>query len=136
MTKPLLYFFIAAGIFLSGCGESLNLVESDYTIKITGTNNLKFKGNYSFPGFNSIGIPLNIEGAVPAEYKGRGVTALCMFRKSEALGTLKVEIFKDKTIVAEKETVDQFGIITLGKPLELNSTIDIVIEKIMNFLRM
>ena len=137
MNKVLPFFIISAVILFSGCGLSLNSIESDYTIKISGTVGTKFKGNYSIPGSGSIGIPTNVEGVIPFEYKGRGVSALCMFRKTEAvMGTLKVEIFKDKTIVAASETAAPLGVVTIGKTIDQNSIINTVIGKLLEMLKL
>ncbi len=137
MNKALPSIIIAAAVFFSGCGLNLNSIESDYTIKISGTAGTKFKGNYSIPGSGSIGIPTNVEGVIPFEYKGRGVSALCMFRKTETtIGILKVEIFKDKTVVAASETAAPLGVVTIGKTIDQNSIINTVIGKLLEMIKL
>ncbi len=137
MNRTLPSFIIIAVVFFSGCGLNLNTIESDYFIKISGTHGTKFKGNYSIPGSRSIGIPTNVEGVIPVEYKGRGVSALCMFRKTEsAPGTLKVEIFKDKSVVAASETSAPLGVVTIGKTIDQNSIINNVIGKLLEMIKL
>lgn len=118
-------------IFLFGCGEGLKGMESDYTIKISGSDKLQFSGHYTIAGTGAIPKPVEVKGGVPLEYKGKGMAAACVFRKTTADGTMKVEIMKGQEIVSSSETAAPFGIITLGKIPDGQSIINQLIGKIL-----
>lgn len=132
--KKLLYIAIISIPLISGCGESLKLIESDYLIKVTGTPGVNFKGNYTLPG-TSI-KPMQVNGTVPAEYKGKGITVVCVFRKTDAKGTLKVEIIKDKTVVDSSETSEPFGVVTMGKVPNQEGVINMIIGRLLDVLKL
>lgn len=129
--KRFILFFLLGSIFFFGCSEGLKGVEADYTIKVTGSDNLQFSGHYTIAGTGKIPGPVEVKGTVPAEYKGKGVAAACVFRKTLAEGTLKVEILKGKDAVASAETAAPYGIITLGKMPDKNSIINQILGKIL-----
>jgi hypothetical protein len=118
-------------LFLIGCGDSLKGVESSYAIKVSGSENLTFSGHYTFVGTSEIPKPVNAEGKVPAEYTGKGVAAVCVIRKTEAGGTLKVEITQGDKVIATSETAEPYGIISLGKIPEKTSIINQILGKIL-----
>jgi hypothetical protein len=118
-------------IFLLGCSEGLKGVESDYTIKVTGSEQLQFSGHYAIVGTGAIPNPVSVKGIVPAEYKGKGVTAACVIRKTTTEGNLKVEILKGQRVVSSSEVATPFGIITLGKIPDAESIINQIIGKIL-----
>jgi hypothetical protein len=125
------YLSIILGVFLLyGCGDGLKGIETDYAIKITGSDKLKFSGHYSFVGMGSVPKPVNIEGAVPAEYSGKGIAAVCVFRKTTAEGTMKVEILKEGKVVSASETAVPYGVISLGKAPDQESIINQILKKI------
>jgi thioredoxin reductase len=130
MKRSILYFLLGI-IFLVGCSEGLKGVESDYTIKVTGANQLQFSGHYTIAGTGAMPKPVQVTGAAPAEYKGKGVAAACVFRKTSAEGTLKVEIMRGQEIVSSMETAAPYGIITLGKMPDKNSIINQILGKIL-----
>jgi hypothetical protein len=130
MKRSVLYFLLCI-IFLFGCSEGLKGVESDYTIKVTGSDQLQFSGHYTIVGTGSMPKPVQVNGAVPMEYKGNGIAAACVIRKTSAEGTLKVEILKGQAVVSSMETAAPYGIITLGKILDKGSIIDQIIGKIL-----
>ncbi|MCX5857621.1 MAG: hypothetical protein NTZ57_06900 [Deltaproteobacteria bacterium] len=129
--KKILLCLVMALILFSGCGDSIKVMESPFTIKVTGSDKLKFSGHYSFAGTGGLPKPVNVEGTVPAEYKGNGLAALCMIRKTTVEGSLKVEIFKDDKVVSTSETTQPYGIISLGKIPETKSIINQVLGKIL-----
>lgn len=129
--KKILLYLTAVLILFYGCGDKAKEVETSYTIKVTGTENLKVSGHYSFVGLAGVPKPVNIEGAVPLEYKGKGVAAVCVFRKKTADGTLKVEILKDEKVAAMSETTQPFGIVSLGKIPDTNSIINKILGMIL-----
>lgn len=118
-------------ISLYGCADGLKDVETSYTVKVTGSEKLKFSGHYSFVGVGGVPRPVSIEAVVPAEYKGKGVGAVCVFRKTTAEGTLKVEILKDGKVVSTSETEQPFGVVSLGKVPDTNSIINKILGMIL-----
>jgi hypothetical protein len=129
--KRSILFFLFGIIFLFGCSEGLKDVESDYTIKVTGSDRLQFSGHYTIAGKGAIPKPVQVKGTVPMEYKGKGVAAACVFHKTTADGTMKVEILKGQSVVSSSETAAPFGIITLGKILDGESIINQILKKIL-----
>jgi len=130
MKRSIIYVLLGI-IFLFGCSEGLKGVESDYTIKVTGADQLQFSGHYTIANTGQIPKPVQVKGAVPSEYKGKGVAAACVFRKMSTEGTLKVEILKRQEVIASSETVAPYGIITLGKMPDKDSIINQIIGKIL-----
>jgi hypothetical protein len=130
MKRSMLYFLLGI-IFLFGCSEGLKGVESDYTIKVTGSDQLQFSGHYTIAGTGSIPRPVQVKGSIPMEYKGNGIAAACVFRKTSAEGTLKVEILKGQAVVSSMETTAPYGIITMGKMPDKGSIINQILGKIL-----
>jgi hypothetical protein len=131
--KKSLFIAIISILLISGCGESLKLIESDYQIKVTGTPGVNFKGTYTLPG-SSI-KPVQVNGTVPAEYKVKGITVICIFNKTVAKGTLKLEILKDKKVIDASETSEPFGIVTIGKLPNQEGIINIIIGRLLDLLK-
>lgn len=116
-------------LFLAGCGL-LNDANSDFTIKLSGTEGLEFSGHYSIVGTKALPEPINAHGVIPWEYNGRGAIVLCNFRKLTEKGSLKVEILKDGELISESETRIPYGFVSLKTPIpEKNTIIAQVIEK-------
>jgi hypothetical protein len=130
MKRSKLYFILLI-ILLFGCSEGLKGVESDYTIKITGGEQLPFSGHYTIAGTGAMPKPVQITGKAPAEYTGKGLAAACVIRKTTVEGTLKVEILHGKEVVSTAETAAPYGIITLGKIPDTNSIINQILGKIL-----
>ena len=113
-----LFILLLIGILpLWGCGDALKSVESDVTVKVSGTEGLTFTGYYSIVATGSSPIPINVKGSIPAEYQGKGVMGLCLFQKASVDGSLKVQILKDGKVAAEGETAAPEGVVTLKTPL-------------------
>jgi hypothetical protein len=129
--KRYIIYFLLGFIFLFGCSEGLKGVESDYTIKVTGSDKLQISGHYTIAGTGAMPKPVQVTGSVPAEYKGKGVAAACVFRKTSVEGTLKVEILNGQAVVASSETTAPYGIITLGKIPDTQSIINQILGKIL-----
>ena len=119
-------------IILGGCAEIYKAVESDFVIKVSGTKDLKFNGHYSFVAAGSTPVPQNVEGTVPIEYQGKGVMALCLFRKTTIEGSLKVEIFKGEKMLIGGETVVPYGVVSLKTPVP--GTDNIIIQILKKFI--
>lgn len=122
--KKMLLCLTMALLLLYGCENSLKEMESSYTVKVTGSENLKVSGHYSFVGMGEIPKQVQVEAVVPVEYKGKGVAAVCIFRKMTTGGTLKVEILKEEKVVSTSETTQPFGIVSLGKIPDTDSIIN------------
>jgi len=116
MKKFVLIISILLLLILSGCGDTFKGVESDLEIKISGTPDMRISGHYAFVSTGEVPRPNNVEGTVPAQYKGKGITALCLFRKTSNEGSLKVEIFRDGKVIAASETQSPMGIVSLSTP--------------------
>ena len=127
------YWFglIMVCMILYGCADGLKDMEASYTVKVTGTGQMKFSGHYTFASTTGLQKPAYVEGIVPAEYKGKGIAAVCVFRKTTAEGTLKVSILKDDKIISEAETAEPFGIISQGKAPDANSIINRILGIIL-----
>ena len=134
MTKLI---FLCSILFLclllpAGCDLSKD-TSSDFTIKVYGTEGLKFSGHYSIVGTRTLPEPVNAHGVIPMEYRGRGTIALCNFRKLTDEGSLKVEILKDGKIISESETSISYGFVSLKTPIpEKNTIITQIVRKILN----
>ena len=124
------FLFLLIGIPLFfGCSPGLKDLESNFTIKISGTTGLKFKGHYAIAATISNPDLQNVEGTVPAQYQGKGVMALCLFRNTSPAGLLKVEILKDEKAVALAQSAVPYGVVSLKTPLPGKDTILIKILK-------
>ncbi len=124
MTKSILHCFVACLCFLAlaNCGL-LKDTNSDFIIRVSGTEGLRFSGHYSLVGTKELPEPVHAHAIIPGEYKGKGVTALCSFRKLTEKGTLKVEILKDGKMVSESETSVPYGFVSLKAPMPEKNTI-------------
>jgi hypothetical protein len=124
MTKFIWNCFVLCLCFLSlaNCGL-LKETTSDFTIRVSGTEGLKFSGHYSLVGTKALPEPVHAHAAIPGEYKGKGVMALCSFRKLTEMGSLKVEILKDGKVMSEAETRTPFGYVSLKTPMPEKNTI-------------
>jgi hypothetical protein len=134
MKKIILIVLLA--MIAVGCSKKLKQLESEYTIRVTGSSDVAFKGNYSFPSADSLSKPINIEGVVPAEFTGRGVTALCMFRKTVPDGTLKIELMKDNTLIRSSETSAPYGLVSISNLPDKESFYNMVLGKIFDMLKL
>ena len=132
MKKTLFICLILFCMLLYGCADGLKDMEASYTVKITGTEKLKFSGYYYFISTaGGVPKPIHVEAVIPAEYKGKGMAAVCVFRKNTAEGALKVEILKDGKVESTSETTQPMGVITLGKVPDRNSIINKIIGIIL-----
>ena len=118
-------------VLLYGCSDGLKDLETAYTVRVTGSGQLKFSGHYTFAGTANLRKPVHVDGVVPAEYRGKGLAAACVFRKTTAEGNLKVEILKDGKVISEAETAQPFGIISLGKVSDADSIINKILGMIL-----
>ena len=103
---------VAVLLILPGCtkDDRAALKRSEYTIRVSGTPGLRFSANVG--GASLIDGPSgqSFEGTVPAEYKMVGTVVGCTFQKLAQYGTLRVQIIRDGTVVAQSETSDPHGV--------------------------
>jgi hypothetical protein len=124
MTKLILHYSILflCLLLLTGCDLSKD-INSDFTIRVCGTEGLKFSGHYSIVGTRTLPEPVNAHGAIPMEYRGRGGLAICSFRKLAKEGSLRVEILKNGIVISESETSITYGLVSLKTPIPEKNTI-------------
>ena len=95
-----------------------------YTIKVTGTAELYFTGEYQVNfydydvdtgAWDYIPNLHDVEGQVPAEYTFQGMVAGGMFQKQTGDGTLlKAEIWKDGVLQDSASTTDPWGAVMVA----------------------
>ena len=100
-------------VLITGCGKTA-LTEAEYTIRIAGTDGLKFSGSYMQVGSSGSSESQSIEGTVPAEYTIKGAIASVVFQKKERNGTLRVEIVRDGKVVKSAETSAEYGVVSIA----------------------
>jgi hypothetical protein len=125
----LLLLLMSTALILSGCSDGLLGMGSDFTIKVDGTEGLKFKGHFAITETPANPNLRNVEGKVPAQYKGKGLMALCLFRKTAPAGSLKVEIIKGEKVVTQGETLIPYGVVSLKTPIPGSDNLIIQILK-------
>ena len=115
--KSLIFVLLLVGVIaLVGCGGTPTKIEY-YTIKVTGTEGLRFAGNYggAVPGGGK--SEQSVEGVVPAEYTVQGPSntiVYCSFIKQAEDGTLNVQIFKNGELATQSGTAAPFGSVVLA----------------------
>ena len=113
--KESVLYLITITILLIGCSEGWRGAASSYTIRITGSDQIAFQGNYTIAKTGSIPRSVQVTGKTPMEYTGKGVALACVISKSTSESIpLKVEILSEKEVLETAETKDPYGIITLG----------------------
>ena len=100
-------------VLLEGC---VGLVNSDFTIQVTGTSGLKFSGNHMTTTTSGGSTGESVEGTVPATFKVSGNIVSCVFQKQSEDGRLKVSIIKGGQVVSESETTAAYGIASAATP--------------------
>ena len=100
-------------------GELLKTLTSTYTIKVDGTAELNFSGEYmvmttDYDPENRVASfssdPILVEGQVPKQYTVTDVISVAgMFQKQTEEGTLRVEIWKGGVLIDSAETTDPWG---------------------------
>jgi hypothetical protein len=98
--------------------EVLKGLTSTYTIKVDGTAELNFSGEYmvvttAYDAENRVAFssdPISVEGQVPKQYIVTDATAVAgMFQKQTEEGTLRVEIWRGGVLIDSAETTDPWG---------------------------
>lgn len=120
---------IGIPLFFVGCADGLKGMGSNFTIKVSGTPGLNFKGHYAISATVSNPNLQNVAGTLPTQYEGKGLMALCLFRKTAPAGSLKVEILKGEKLVAQGETLIPYGVVSLKTAIPGTDNIFIQILK-------
>jgi hypothetical protein len=99
---------LLVGLFIcSGCHTGL--VESNFTIKVSGTSGLEFSGHYMTVTAGGVSTLKSVEGKVPDQYSVRGSIVSCTFQKKTKRGILSIQIIKDGKVVSASETNVAYG---------------------------
>ena len=102
---------LLVGIFIcSGC--STGLVESKFTIKVSGTSGLEFSGHYMTVTAGRISTSKVVEGKVPDQYSVSGNIVSCTIQKKTKSGILSIQIIKDDKVVSASETTIAYGAVS------------------------
>jgi hypothetical protein len=104
--KGLISFIVVLSFLLGGCGgedkpkaDASRKGDSEFVIRITGTDGLRFEGYHSVVTSKGDSISNDIEGIVPAEYhpSEKGIVGICHATKTSEPGTLRIEVEKTAT---------------------------------------
>ena len=94
--------FLLACFLFTSCSGIGN--ESDYTIRVSGTNGLGYNGTYMTLSSDGSSASRLVEGTVPAQYTVRGYIVSVVFQKQTEAGLLKVEILSNGSVIKSAET--------------------------------
>ncbi len=106
MNKFAMLLLVGLSICL-GCSTSSG--ESNFTIKVSGTNGLEFSGHYMTLTAGRISASKVVEGKVPDQYSVSGNIVSCTIQKKTEKGILNVQVIKDGKIVSTSETTVAYG---------------------------
>lgn len=131
------FLLLVASVFaFSGCTDAP--VESDFTVKISGTSGLvtdttglefadtgglqwtgtrsgvEFGGSCMAVKAGGSTTSTTVQGVAPAEYSVRGTIVSCALQKKTKRGNLRVEIIKGDKIVSESETTAEYGVVSVA----------------------
>lgn len=110
----LLLMLCFAALFV-GCSAPA-MTDTDFIVKVTGTEGLKFNGSYMITTTEGKSESKSVEGTVPAEYTMKGNIVSVSFQKQAEAGDLKVEILQGDKVVAQSETSAAYGVVTVATP--------------------
>ena len=83
---------------------------------LTGSDSVKFSGNYMTLTASGSSTSQSVEGTVPATYKTTGSIVSCEFQNQGEYGWLDVTITKDGAWVAQATTSAAYGIVSAATP--------------------
>lgn len=107
----LIVVVIVLGLIIWAC-DGGSVLQSSFTIKVTGTDGLKYSGSYMTVMADGKNSSKSVDGTVPGEYTVDASMVSVTFQKQSESGALKVEILKDGEVVAENETEAAYGVVT------------------------
>jgi len=90
------------------------LLESDFTVEISGTSGLRYSGSYMVTSTTGKSASKSVEGKVPGQYNVTGNIVSVSFQKKSESGSLKVQILKGGNVVAETETSAAYGVASVA----------------------
>lgn len=102
-------------VLLVGCSAPA-MTDTDFTVRVSGTEGLKFNGSYMITTTEGKSESKSVEGTVPAEYTMKGNIVSVTFQKQAEAGVLKVEILQGDKVVAQSETSAAYGVVTAATP--------------------
>ena len=95
--------------------SSAAAAESDFTIRVSGSNGLGFTGSYQVTTAGGSSSSSSINSTVPAEYTARGRSVSARFEKHGGeQGKLRVEILKGGKVVIDSQTDAQHGVLSVS----------------------
>ena len=109
--RKLLLLLLVGILMLEGC---TGLVNSDFTVQVTGTSGLKFIGDYMTATTSGGSTSKSVEGTVPATYTVSGSIVSVVFQKQSEGGLLKVAILKGGKVVSQSETTATYGVVSVA----------------------
>lgn len=86
-----------------------------YTIRLSGTDGLKFSGCYLVVEAGGANSSKSVEGTLPKEYEVVGMITSCAFQKQAEQGLLRVDLIKDSSSIKGDETTAAYGMVSVAK---------------------
>lgn len=83
---------------------------------LTGSDSVKFSGNYMTVTASGSSTSQTVDGTVPATYKTTGSIVYCEFQNQGKYGWLDVTITKDGAWAAQATTSAAYGIVSVATP--------------------
>ena len=97
----------------SGGDGDTRMEESEFTIRIVGTEGLPFAGTYQLNSASGRSASHRVEGTVPTEYTVRASFLSVVFEKTVEAGELRVEILRDGSVIRQSSTTLAYGDVDL-----------------------
>ena len=102
-------------ILIAGCSTTA-MTDTDFTVKVSGTEGLKFNGSYMITTTEGKSESKSVDGTVPTEYTMKGNIVSVSFQKQTDAGDLKGEILQGNKVVAQSETSAAYGVVAVATP--------------------
>lgn len=88
--------------------------DTDYVIKISGTEGLEFSGSYTAISWDGRSSSRSLDGLIPAMYGIDGDSVSAIFQKEEQYGCLFLDLLYNGQTVANSDTCADFGIASVS----------------------
>jgi len=111
MIKKDIFWLFLIVCFITGCTMPS---ESDFRIKIIGSQNLKFSGSYMIVTADGKSNSHTVDGIAPAEYDVKGWIISCSFQKQSEQGSLSVFIYRNGQLIDQSTTSAAYGVVTIA----------------------
>ena len=112
MAKRLGVVLLLAVLVCASVSACMTL-EKEFTIKVTTNPDLPWTGSYMIVTAGE-SISRSVNGVGPWEVAVKGTMVSVCFQKSQADGSLRVQILEGGQIAAESETTAEYGIVTVA----------------------